>query len=303
MLSQRMGLTQKQTSLHKYFPRNMCLKNDLYNNHISGMDLSNNKESLQTINDDDIREKVRIETDDYRRVLPITKAKEWGLHGGPGNGSGNRAKISKLFDHFTIFADNRSCYPVPKNLEPTKEQLEIIEDYKKTLSNQRGTCGFFIVGLKDIRERDSRPIREDISCYYKKRTCVRCGSNKDLIPDHKNDLYNDPRVLNRNTQTLDDFQSFCNGCNLIKRGVSQKRDKEGKRQPPPPDIVAANGGILYTTGDESYDPNDPNALVGTYWYDPIEFGKQCIEIRNIEIRKKLLDAGVPSDIIDSAIDG
>ena len=269
------------------------------------MDLSNNKDSLQTINDDDIREKVRIETDDYRRVLPITKAKEWGLHSGPGNGSGPRKKISKLFDHFTIYAENKDCTFVgssSKYLEPTKEQLEIIEDYKKTLSNQSGTCGFLIVGLNS-RGKDSRPIREDIKSYYKKRPCVRCGSFKQLHRDHKNDLYNDPRVLNRNTQTIDDFQSLCNGCNLIKRGVSQKRDKEGKRQPPPPDIVAANGGILYTTGDESYDPNDPNALVGTYWYDPIEFGKQCIEIRNIEIRKKLFDAGVSSEIIDSAIDG
>jgi hypothetical protein len=39
-----------------------------------------------------------------------------------------------------------------------------------------------------------------------------------------------------------------------------------------------NGGIKFTKGDENYDSNDPDALVGTYWYDPIAFGKECHKI-------------------------
>ena len=96
--------------------------------------------------------------------------------------------------------------------------------------------------------------------------------------DHKNDLYNDPRVLNSNTQTKEDFQSLCNNCNLRKRAVALKRDKEKKRQPPTPDILSINMGINFTNGNEYYDPSDPNALVGTYWYDPIAFGKECRKI-------------------------
>ena len=30
-------------------------------------------------------------------------------------------------------------------------------------------------------------------------------------------------------------------------------------------------GIDFIRGDETFDPEDPNAMIGTYWYDPIEF--------------------------------
>ena len=30
-------------------------------------------------------------------------------------------------------------------------------------------------------------------------------------------------------------------------------------------------GIDFIEGDESFDPSDVNAMVGTYWYDPVRF--------------------------------
>ena len=39
--------------------------------------------------------------------------------------------------------------------------------------------------------------------------CIVCGSASDIVIDHKNDLYNDPRVLNSDTQVPDDFQTLC----------------------------------------------------------------------------------------------
>jgi hypothetical protein len=33
-------------------------------------------------------------------------------------------------------------------------------------------------------------------------------------------------------------------------------------------------GIDFVEGDDSFDPNDINAMVGTYWYDPVEFMKK-----------------------------
>jgi len=251
--------------------------------------------------DSEIITSVLSITNNYQDVLSMEDAVKLNLHAGPKNGAGNRSKLSKLFDHFTIYGDNRTPYS-PNGHKLTPENEEIIGKFKETHMGSRGACGFLLLGLND-KKSSSRPICTEIKRHYSKIPCVRCGSTRDLICDHKNDLYNDPRVLTSKTQTKDDFQSLCNACNLIKRGASQKRDKEGKRQPPPPDIVAANGGILYTKGDESYDPNDPNALVGTYWYDPIEFGKQCIVIRNIDLRKKLCNAGIPSETIDSIIDG
>ena len=59
--------------------------------------------------------------------------------------------------------------------------------------------------------------------------------------------------------------------------------KENKRQPPPLNILAINGGIKFTQGDETYDSSDPNALVGTYWYDPISFGKACLKLNNQQV--------------------
>jgi 5-methylcytosine-specific restriction endonuclease McrA len=121
----------------------------------------------------------------------------------------------------------------------------------------------------------SRPIRNDIKKYYteKGRCCV-CGSNSDLVCDHKNDLYNDPRVLSTDTQTLDDFQCLCNHCNLLKSSAEQKTRVSGKRYGatniPQLTIFEVN----FVEGDETFDPNDINAFVGTYWYDPIEFMKK-----------------------------
>ena len=33
-------------------------------------------------------------------------------------------------------------------------------------------------------------------------------------------------------------------------------------------------GIDFISGDDTFDPDDPDAMVGTYWYDPVEFMKQ-----------------------------
>lgn len=55
-----------------------------------------------------------------------------------------------------------------------------------------------------------------------------CGSKSHLVTDHKNDLYNDIRVLNSKTQTVDDFQCLCNHCNLQKRQISKQTKIEKK---------------------------------------------------------------------------
>ena len=231
----------------------------------------------------DIIEQVKILTDNYENILPIEKANEFGLHGGPGNGSGDRTKITKLFKHTIIYGDKRLPMTYPKSYDEfvilTEGDIEKIRSYKNFRReenlNLKGVVGFIIWGLNE-NISGSRPIRPDIKRHYKCLPCVKCGT-RNTVCDHKNDLYNDPRVLNITTQTLDDFQPLCNNCNLRKRAVSLKRDKEKKRQPPTLDILSINGGIIFTSGDENYDPNDPNALIGTYWYDPIQFGKDCLD--------------------------
>lgn len=231
----------------------------------------------------DIIDQVKILTDNYKNILPIEKAMELGIHGGPGNGSGDRTKITKLFINTVIYGDNRISMSYPKCFdelielsEEDKEKIRLYKNLRREENlNLKGTIGFLIRGLNEDSSK-GRPIRSDIKKHYKRLPCVKCGT-RNTVCDHKNDLYNDPRVLNITTQTLEDFQPLCNNCNLRKRAVSLKRDKEKKRQPPTLDILAMNGDIIFTSGTENYKLNDPNALIGTYWYDPIQFGKDCLD--------------------------
>jgi len=126
----------------------------------------------------------------------------------------------------------------------------------------------------------NRPIRQDIHKFYKENgRCIVCGSNSDLVTDHKNDLYNDPRVLDSKTQTKDDFQCLCNHCNLQKSAVEQKTRVSGKRYGATNIPMLTGYGIDFISGDETYDKNDINAMVGTFWYDPVEFMEK---IKNVK---------------------
>ena len=127
---------------------------------------------------------------------------------------------------------------------------------------------------EDILYGHERPIRRDISNFHKEKGCVVCGSHSDLVCDHKNDLYNDTRVLNEETQTHDDFQCLCNHCNLQKRQVNKKTRETGKRIGATTIPSLAVFGVDFISGDETFNPDDKNAMVGTYWYDPVAFMKE-----------------------------
>jgi 5-methylcytosine-specific restriction endonuclease McrA len=130
------------------------------------------------------------------------------------------------------------------------------------------------IGLnEDILAGKDRPIRSDIHRYHKSKGCIICGSLTDLVTDHKNDLYNDPRVLDIKTQTINDFQCLCNHCNLQKRQVAKKTLETGKRYGATNIPILSIFGIDFIQGDENFDKSDVNAMVGTFWYDPVEFMK------------------------------
>ena len=147
--------------------------------------------------------------------------------------------------------------------------------YKWEKSGKRAITALRTVGFSDnILYGASRPIREDIDKYYKSMACGVCGSHSDLVTDHKNDLYNDARVLNNETQTKEDFQCLCNHCNTQKARVSKKTKATGKRIGATTIPSLAIFGIDFVEGDEHFDENDVNAMVGTYWYDPVEFNRK-----------------------------
>ena len=126
-----------------------------------------------------------------------------------------------------------------------------------------------IIGPYDASS-STRAIRADIKAAFKDSVCVVCGTGNPEI-DHKNGLYNDPRVLSTKTQRVDDFQPLCKHCNDQKRQTYKWQTENGRRYPT---TKIPSHSIDFVEGDEKYDPNDPNAMVGTYWYDPVEFMKK-----------------------------
>lgn len=123
----------------------------------------------------------------------------------------------------------------------------------------------------------ARPIRSDIKRHYAIKPCSACGSTSDLVCDHKNDMYNNPRVLDAATQQLSDFQSLCNSCNLRKRQVARTTRAQGKRYGATRIPSMVPFGVDFVIGTEKLDLGDPNVMVGTYWYDPVKFN-ECIRL-------------------------
>ena len=119
-----------------------------------------------------------------------------------------------------------------------------------------------MVLAKDYLNNHKRTIREDIRKFHILTGCLVCGSHSALVIDHKNDLYNDPRVLSPTTQTTEDFQCLCTHCNLQKRQVCKRTKESGLRYKATniPQLIMF--GIDFIEGDETFDSKDPNAMVG-----------------------------------------
>lgn len=123
----------------------------------------------------------------------------------------------------------------------------------------------------------TRQIRDDIMKFYKDKPCVSCGTTSNLQCDHKNGAYNDTRVMNIETQELNDFQSLCCHCNIVKRQSIKYMKQQNKRQSAKLIPKLEIFDIDFTSGYETFDLNDPDCLIGTYWYDPIDFMKKIKE--------------------------
>ena len=126
-----------------------------------------------------------------------------------------------------------------------------------------------------------RPIRKDIKnvLLEKFKNCIHCGNHKDLCIDHKNDMYNDKRVLNEKTQNISDFQVLCNKCNKdLKHQVNEKEKKEGRIHSVKDFNLSAfasdNFEYPWEKAIRVYDENDINCKIYSYWYDIYEFHRK-----------------------------
>jgi hypothetical protein len=64
---------------------------------------------------------------------------------------------------------------------------------------------------------------------------------------------------------------------LQKRQISKKTKEIGKRIGATTIPSLAIFGVDFIEGNETFDETNINAMVGTYWYDPVEFMKKIKE--------------------------
>lgn len=210
-----------------------------------------------------------------RNEISLHKSIDWGK-----NGIGNRF-CNGYFNYICIYKHKYKVY----------SDIEIDVDTTCIHEFQKENFGIGIIGIKivSVKTNDiNRPIRKSIKIEICKKSCVVCGSNTDITCDHKNDFYNDPRVLCLKTQVIDDFQPLCNHCNLQKRQVC-KKEKESNI------IYSAKNIPQLAMLNIEFPWEKSNSKSESYWYDPIEFFRKtkiyiqfipCIKEINLKKQSK-----------------
>jgi 5-methylcytosine-specific restriction endonuclease McrA len=221
----------------------------------------------QKISKEIMDETVVQVTSNFTKILSTNEIKNshpelyWG-----GNGVGDRW-ASKKFNYSVIYAKKQpSLY---SENDDDKIPTDLLNEFLQT-NKGVGIIGIFVHSRRTNIE--TRPIYKNIHKKITSLSCVICGTH-DTICDHKNDLYNDERVLNTNTQLISDFQPLCNHCNLQKRQICKIEEQTQK-------IYSAKNIQRYQFypfefpwEKKVFDRNDIYCKNGTYWFDPVEFDK------------------------------
>lgn len=124
-------------------------------------------------------------------------------------------------------------------------------------------------------KNQTRAIRKDIYESLINQKCEHSGygdlSSDKLEVDHRNGRYNNPLVLNLETQKESDFMTLSRRANLQKREFCKKCKLTGKRF----DAREFYFNVGWISGDELYS-EVRGGCVGCYWYGPKEFRKKLI---------------------------
>jgi hypothetical protein len=215
-----------------------------------------------------VEELVIRATNNFTRILSTNEIKEkypklyWG-----GNGVGDRWATKKF--NYTFIYSSKKPKLYSENLEDTIPN-ELLTAFLQEHSNGTGIIGIFVHSKRTNIQ--TRPINKKIHKEIVSLSCVVCGT-QETICDHKNDLYNDERVLDEDTQVSSDFQPLCNHCNLQKRQICKTESATGK-------LYSAKNIQRYKVypfefpwEKKVFDPTDIYCKNGTYWFDPVEFDK------------------------------
>lgn len=226
---------------------------------------------------DDIIKLIEKISNNFKNIISKEEIEKYDEINWGNNGIGDRF-ARKLFNYTAI---RKNSYTIYSENEETIDKNEIKEFSKKT-TKISGIIGIKIHSLKNT-DIIYRPIKNNIKKFYKNKPCVVCGTTSTFI-DHKNDLYNDPKVLNIKTQTIDDFQPLCNHCNLQKRQIC-KKEKETKIL-----YSAKNIPMLKVFGDFEWeniilDETNKDNKKNMFWYDPIKFCERINDKYNKKIEE------------------
>lgn len=209
-------------------------------------------------------------TENFTKIVSINEIKDkymdlyWG-----GNGAGDRW-ANKRFNYTFIYSTKKTAL-YSENYDDIIP-LETLNTFlqKNEFVGRAGIIGIFVHSKRTNKQQ--RPINNYISKQIKSLSCVVCGT-RDTICDHKNDLYNDERVLSTKTQLISDFQPLCNHCNLQKRQICKTEEKNEKLFSAKNIQSYKSYEIEFPWEKKTYDKNDINCKNETYWFDPVQFNK------------------------------
>lgn len=187
-----------------------------------------------------------------RKEIRKHKIIDWG-----DNGLGDRF-CNKYFNYTSIYKKNYKTYSDYNEIL----NIPLINNFQNDYDNVPGIIGILIHSIK--KENTNRPISANIKKEICKNNCVVCGSTSEIVCDHKNDLYDDPRVLSIKTQILNDFQPLCNHCNLQKRQVCKNEKLTGI-------IYSAKNLPQFNSFNIDFPWEKTKIKTESYWYDPVEF--------------------------------
>ncbi len=233
---------------------------------------------------------IKNATDNFTKIISINDIKNkysdlyWG-----GNGVGDRW-ANRCVNYTSIYSNKKLQLHSENENDKIPDEL-LIEFYKNCKGGKNGIQGIFVHSIRTINI-NKHQIAEKIRIEITRNSCVICGK-RETNCDHKNDLYNDPRVINVKTQTIDDFQPLCLHCNSQKRQICVEEKAKQK-------IYSAKNIGSYKSYEfefpwekKNYDVNDITCKVDTYWYDPVEFNRKLLYYSRYtipliaEIKKKI----------------
>ena len=212
-------------------------------------------------------ELVIRETDNFTKIFSTNEIKNkytelyWG-----GNGVGDRWAKKKF--NYTVIYSNKQPALYSENIDD-KIPTDILNEFLQT-NKGAGIIGIFVHSIRTNNQK--RPIGKNIHKEITSLSCVICGTHN-TICDHKNDLYNDTRVLSLETQLISDFQPLCNHYNLQKRQICKTEEQTEK-------LFSAKNIQRYKVypfefpwEKKVFDRTDINCKNGTYWFDPVDFDR------------------------------